>query len=74
MKDAEGRELRIRDYYGTKDLTSEDVEYLFDDYYDERGWTRATSIPSREKLEELGLGDIARDLGLTATGPAPRTR
>ena len=74
LKDAEGRELRIRDYYGTKDLTPEDVEYLFDDYYDERGWTRATSIPSREKLEELGLGDIARDLGLTATGPAPRTR
>ena len=68
LKDAEGRELKIRDYYGTKDLTPEDVEYLLDDYYDERGWTRETGIPSREKLLELGLGGIARDLGLGHEG------
>ena len=64
LRDVEGREQKIRDYYGTKDLTPEDIEYLLDDYYDERGWTRETGIPSRKTLLELGLAGIARDLGL----------
>jgi aldehyde:ferredoxin oxidoreductase len=35
---------------------------MLDDYYDERGWDIETGIPTREKLEELGLEDTADDL------------
>jgi aldehyde:ferredoxin oxidoreductase len=38
------------------------VEKMFDDYYDERGWDIEKGIPTREKLEELGLKDVADDL------------
>lgn len=58
----DGRELRMRDYYGSKTLTPEDVEKLLDDYYNERGWDKKTGWPSKEKLVELGLGEIAQEL------------
>jgi len=67
LMDAQGQELRIHDYYGTKELTPEDIEHLLDDYYDERAWIKETGIPSRKKLVELGLADIARDLDLIET-------
>jgi len=35
---------------------------LLDRYYDLRGWDRQTSWPTREKLEELGLEEVARAL------------
>lgn len=34
---------------------------MLDEYYELHGWTRE-GIPSREKLEELGLNDVADDL------------
>jgi len=35
---------------------------LMDEYYKLRGWDLDTGIPSRSKLEELGLKDVADDL------------
>jgi len=37
-----------------KHLTREQVEFLLDDYYRRRGWDK-NGIPTREKLQELGL-------------------
>jgi aldehyde:ferredoxin oxidoreductase len=56
------KEIRLMNYNRTKELTREDVEKMFDDYYDERGWDIENGIPTRHKLEELGLRDIATDL------------
>jgi aldehyde:ferredoxin oxidoreductase len=35
---------------------------MLDDYYAARGWYKATGIPSRQKLHELGLIDVSADL------------
>ena len=37
-------------------------ERLMDEYYDLRGWDRATGWPTRAALEGLGMRDIADDL------------
>jgi len=39
-----------------------DIEGMLDAYYDARGWDKSTGKPTREKLVELGIGDIADDL------------
>jgi len=39
-----------------------DVERLLSDYYQVRGWDRQSGKPTREKLLELGLGDVAEEL------------
>ena len=39
----------------------EKVEKILDDYYAARGWTK-DGLPSRNKLEELGLGYVASEL------------
>jgi aldehyde:ferredoxin oxidoreductase len=38
------------------------LEPMLDDYYEARGWDKRTGIPTREKLVELGLEDVADDL------------
>ncbi|MBI2857010.1 MAG: aldehyde ferredoxin oxidoreductase family protein [Chloroflexi bacterium] len=43
-------------------LSRDVIGRLLDEYYDLRGWDRETGIPTREKLVQLGLGDIADDL------------
>ena len=35
---------------------------VLNQYYDERGWNQETGIPTRNKLAELGLQDVADDL------------
>lgn len=37
-------------------------EEMLEAYYEARGWDKVTGKPSKEKLLELGLDDIARDL------------
>ncbi|MFC2169378.1 aldehyde ferredoxin oxidoreductase family protein [Acidobacteriota bacterium] len=44
-----------------KGVTKEQVELLLDDYYSERGWDR-NGNPTREVLEDLGLGFAADNL------------
>jgi len=38
------------------------VNKTLDEYYELRGWDKETGIPSRQKLEELGLNHVADDL------------
>jgi aldehyde:ferredoxin oxidoreductase len=57
MKDplvVEGREVPA--------VPEEAIGRLLDEYYDERDWDLETGLPTREKLVELGLGDVAEDL------------
>lgn len=37
------------------------LDRFLDEYYQLRGWTKK-GIPTRQKLEELGLGDITKDM------------
>lgn len=39
-----------------------EMDALLDDYYKARSWDVGTGIPSVEKLSELGLDDVAKDL------------
>lgn len=41
----------------------EELRHALDTYYAMAGWDMATGTPSEEKLEELGVGWIARQLG-----------
>jgi aldehyde:ferredoxin oxidoreductase len=38
------------------------LDQMIDDYYECRGWDKKTGFPTRSKLEELRLKDIANDL------------
>jgi aldehyde:ferredoxin oxidoreductase len=35
---------------------------MLDDYYEARGWDKETGLPTRAKLESLGLKEIADEL------------
>jgi aldehyde:ferredoxin oxidoreductase len=39
-----------------------DIQVMLAAYYEARGWDKETGKPSREKLGELGLEDMAKDL------------
>jgi len=39
-----------------------DLPALLDAYYETRGWDKESGRPSKEKLVDLGLNDIAKDL------------
>jgi aldehyde:ferredoxin oxidoreductase len=39
-----------------------DIENMLIAYYEARGWDLETGKPSKEKLIELGLDDVAKDL------------
>jgi aldehyde:ferredoxin oxidoreductase len=43
-------------------LDTEKFGHLLDEYYTLRGWDPATGRPSKAKLEELGLSDVAGEL------------
>ena len=44
-------------------VTDEELEYLKDLYYEAKGWTEDGLIP-KEKLMELGMEDIAEEIGV----------
>jgi len=56
-----GKEEYLEDYFG-KPLTREDCEKILDDFYDESGWDKKLGAPTKERLIEVGLKDIAGDL------------
>ena len=58
-KGSGGETRYITDYFRTSRLTRGDVEDLLKDYYDERGWDRATGHPTAETLTRLGLNRYA---------------
>lgn len=39
-----------------------ELDPMLDEYYEARGWNKSTGIPTREKLLELGLEDVAEEL------------
>ncbi len=43
-------------------VNAEQLEKMKDEYYDVRGWDRATGIPTPERLQKLDLPDIAEDM------------
>ena len=43
-------------------LSRDTIEWLLDEYYELRGWDKRTGLPTREKLIELGLTDVANEL------------
>jgi aldehyde:ferredoxin oxidoreductase len=47
-----------------KALDPEQLQKLFDHYYEIHGWDPKTSIPTRRTLEELGLKYVANELNL----------
>ena len=51
-------EYQLKDYFLSTVLHRQDVERLLDDYYDERGWDKKTSVPTAPKLKELGLNHL----------------
>jgi len=38
------------------------LEPMISKYYEFRGWDKDTGVPTRKKLEELGLEEVARDI------------
>ncbi|MEM2905811.1 MAG: aldehyde ferredoxin oxidoreductase N-terminal domain-containing protein [Candidatus Bathyarchaeia archaeon] len=49
------------DYQGIP-LDEEKFKALLDELYELRGWDKTTGCPTKEKLEELGLRDVAEEL------------
>ncbi len=47
-------------YYGP--LKVEDFNMMLDEYYELRGWDKKTAIPTKRKLEQLGLKYVVEDL------------
>jgi aldehyde:ferredoxin oxidoreductase len=45
-------------------ISKEDLKVMLDEYYTVRDWDLSTGIPKKEKLVELGLDDVAEQLGL----------
>jgi aldehyde:ferredoxin oxidoreductase len=44
-------------------ISQADLDFMLDEYYDARGWTRE-GVPTRAKLEELRLGYLADRLDI----------
>jgi len=47
---------------GLRRLSKNKIDQLLDSYYELRGWNNKTGIPTREKLTELQLNDVADEL------------
>ncbi|MEE8414587.1 MAG: aldehyde ferredoxin oxidoreductase family protein [Dehalococcoidales bacterium] len=47
-----GKGMKVEDY----------LDQCLDEYYTERGFDLTTGLPTRQKLEELGLGSVAQEL------------
>jgi aldehyde:ferredoxin oxidoreductase len=45
-------------------ISQNDLDHMLDEYYTARGWDPETGIPTRKKLVELSLENIAEQLGL----------
>ena len=49
-------------HFGYRKLSPEVFDPMLDEYYEANGWSVATSIPTRKRLEKLGLRDVADEL------------
>jgi aldehyde:ferredoxin oxidoreductase len=55
-------------HFGYPKLAPSVFDPMLDEYYEANGWSIATSIPTRSKLEELGLGGVADELDTLEIG------
>ncbi|MBC7263203.1 MAG: aldehyde ferredoxin oxidoreductase family protein [Chloroflexi bacterium] len=49
--------------YSGEAIPQDAFDKMLDYYYEFRGWDKGTGIPTRERLENLGLGYVAEELG-----------
>ena len=56
--------------FAGKPLTQEMLHSMLDNYYELRGWDKQTGIPTRTKLETIGLKFVADELEKTVNLPA----
>jgi len=61
MLDSDGEPIPVTTCEG-REVSVETFNKMLDEYYEERGWDINTGIPTKDKLTELGMGDIASDL------------
>ena len=45
-------------------ISPEDLKLMLGEYYSARGWEVSTGAPTRKKLGELGLEDVADEMGV----------
>ena len=45
-------------------VTPKEFKLVLEDYYMERGWNVETGMPTKQKLIELGLEDLAKEVGV----------
>jgi len=50
--------------FSRKEAAIVNYEGMLDEYYEARGWDKKTGIPTRKKLEELGLKEAADQLNI----------
>jgi aldehyde:ferredoxin oxidoreductase len=50
--------------FSRKEAAIVNYEGMLDEYYEARGWDKKTGIPTRKKLEELGLKEVADQLNI----------
>jgi aldehyde:ferredoxin oxidoreductase len=48
--------------FAGKPFTQEMLDTMLDNYYELRGWDKKTGIPTKTKLEEIGLQSVATEL------------
>ena len=59
----ERKENWVNPFLGERlSLDREKFLRLMDEYYELRGWDRESGRPTRDKLNELGLGEVADEL------------
>jgi aldehyde:ferredoxin oxidoreductase len=61
MKDEEGNDLPLTTCEG-RPVSEETFNKMLDEYYEERGWDIEKGVPTKKKLTELDLADVAADL------------
>ncbi len=50
--------------FSRKEAAIVNYEGMLDEYYEVRGWDKRTGIPTRKKLEELGIKEVANQLNI----------
>ena len=53
---------RIWQLLGEGKTLAEICDVMIDEYYELRGWEKESGLPKREKLQQLGLKDVAKDI------------
>ena len=61
MKGPDGEDIPVTTCEG-RPVSVDTFNRMLDEYYEERGWDIRKGIPTKEKLTELDLADIAADL------------